>query len=192
MRYFCESYMILYPTETIYALGANVFDPLEMGRLYALKGRNKEKQVSWLVRNVDDISRYAILEGRAEEIASRFLPGELTLVLPLREEIIALHPDIPHMIGFRVSTDPEAQKVIADFMHEHDVPLTCTSANVSGMPTLPTPEKICAQFGERASMIDTIIDKGERSGVPTTVVRITGDTIEILREGAIARDDLLA
>lgn len=85
-----------------------------------------------------------------------------------------------------------AQKLVADFMAEHNAPLTCTSANVSGELPLATVPDILAQFGERASMIDTVIDDGPRTGTPSTVVKIVGDTLEVLREGAITEAALRA
>lgn len=183
--------MILYPTETIYALGANVFDPTEMDRLYTLKGRSKEKQVSWLVRDVRDIERYAVVGEIATKIAKRFLPGPLTLVLPLKQEIVEQYGLTDTTVGFRISTDPVAQKVIYEFMEKHGAPLTCTSANVSGMDTKPTVEEILTQFGGHEEMIGTVMDDGPRMGVPTTVVRVVSETVEILREGPILQGELL-
>ncbi len=76
-------------------------------------------------------------------------------------------------------------------MEQYDAPLTCTSANVSGMQTEETSEKILAQFGERASMIDIVIDDGLRGGVPSTVVRIIDEKIEILRDGPVVTSDVM-
>lgn len=181
--------MILYPTETIYGLGVNACDEGEIAKLFRLKGREEGKSVSWLVRELSDIERYAEVSAVAAKIAEQFLPGSITLVLPPKDTV----PDYRRQSGeisFRISLDPVAQQLIAEFIAEHDAPLTCTSANVSGEPPLPTPAEILAQFGERAGMIDRVIDDGPRSGAPSTVVRIFGDEIEILREGAIPAAEL--
>lgn len=180
--------MYLYPTETVYGLGSNVFDAHAMLDLYVLKGRSFDKQVSWLVRDLADIERYAEIEEKAVKIAERFLPGPLTLILPLKAEIIKEHNLDIKTVGFRISSDSYAQKLIADFMSEHNAPLTCTSANVSGMPTLASPEEILAQFNERAHTIDTIIDGGKREGVASTVVSVIDGNVQIIREGAIATE----
>jgi L-threonylcarbamoyladenylate synthase len=184
--------MILYPTETIYALGVNALDEAELRKLFALKGREEGKSVSWLVRNVEDIERYAILDSTARSLAERFLPGPLTLVLPVRPGVISSVVSTDGTVGFRVSPDEVAKQVIADFMSKYDAPLTCTSANLSGLPTMSTPEEILKQFGERASGVDTVYDDGLRSGLASTVVRVLDGKITILREGAIPVSDILS
>lgn len=183
--------MILYPTETVYGLGVSAFDHDALARLYELKGRDLEKSVSWLVRDIADIDRFAYLSARAQRLAEAFLPGRLTLVLPVRREVVPESLFKSELVGFRISSDPHAQTLIQEFMHAHDVPLTCTSANVSGMPTLATPREICMQFGEKANMIERIVDGGPRTGMPTTVIEVDGDTVTFLREGAIPRAEIL-
>jgi tRNA A37 threonylcarbamoyladenosine synthetase subunit TsaC/SUA5/YrdC len=69
-------------------------------------------------------------------------------------------------------------------MDEHDAPLTCTSANLSGRPTLAKPEQILEQFGQQAALIQRVIDDGLRSGQPSTVVKVVGDELEIIRLGS--------
>ncbi|MEM9336576.1 MAG: L-threonylcarbamoyladenylate synthase [Patescibacteria group bacterium] len=183
--------MILYPTETIYALGANALDDAAIESLNFLKGRGEEKFLSWLVRDIEDIAQYGELSSKAAEIASQFLPGPLTLVLPAKENI---PPDLrgpDNTVSFRISPDPIAQQVIAEFMEQHNAPLTCTSANVSGLATEQTPEAILKQFGDKASLIDKVVDDGPRSGQPSTVIKVVDDDIEIIREGAISAHAIL-
>lgn len=184
--------MILYPTETVYGLGVNALDEDEHKKLCTVKGRDERKTVSWLVRDVGDVERYGILSERAAKIAERFLPGPLTLVLPARESVPASFVRDDGTVSFRISSDPVAQKLIADFMGEYDAPLTCTSANLSGMPTRGMVPEILAQFGERAELIDTVIDDGPRKGVSSTVVRTVGEEVTILREGAVLASEILS
>jgi L-threonylcarbamoyladenylate synthase len=180
--------MILYPTETTYGLGVNVLDPEKLEKLYLVKGRDSAKAISWLVRDIADIERYAELSDTARRIAERFLPGPLTLVLPLRISVPGGYNVSRNAVGFRISSDPHAQALIARFMSEHDAPLSATSANISGLPTHESIEEILAQFGERASLISTVIDGGVRNGTPSTVVRVEGEVVEVLREGAISEE----
>lgn len=171
--------VILYPTETVYGLGVDARSNEALERLCALKGRDAEKAVSWLVRDIEDLEHYAVLNETAINIAKSFLPGPLTLVLPLK--------GAERTVGFRVSNDPHAQKLA----EEVGVPITCTSANVSGVETRATPKEILAQFGDNASMITRVIDDGPRTGTPSTVVRVVGGTPEILREGSIHVSDIM-
>jgi len=184
------SEIILYPTETIYGLGVNPFDSDAVQALYELKGRPDDKPASWLVLNLDDIKRYAVVSEAAATIAERFLPGRITLVLPALSEIESSLTAADHTLSFRVSADPVAQRVIEDFMLQHNAPLTCTSANVSGEAPQANSDAILRQFGDRAQMITQIVDDGERTGTPSTVVRVVGDQIEILREGAISEAEI--
>ncbi len=179
--------MILYPTETTYALGVSSFDSSELKKLYQLKGRDAKKAVSWLVRNLDDIERYAVMSPVARKIAERFLPGPLTLVLPWKEGLQMRECTI----GFRISSDPLAENLIHRFMEEYGAPLTATSANLSGVKTESSPEEILKQFGMEASMITEIIDGGVRNGTSSTVVQVEGSVVEILRVGAISKELLL-
>lgn len=183
--------IILYPTETLYALGVNALNATALEKLYTLKGRDSKKVVSWLVRNVEDITRYAHLPEKAERIAERFLPGELTLVLKVRESVsnAVVAPD--QTIGFRVSGDIMAEKIINAWMAEYNAPLTCTSANLSGAPTFSTPGEILQQFGEKARLIDEVHDDGPRKGLASTVVRVVDDEVTVLREGRISEREIL-
>jgi L-threonylcarbamoyladenylate synthase len=184
--------MILYPTETLYAIGVNALDSIEVGRLFALKGREEGKAISWLVRSVDDIRQFAEVDVVATKIAERFLPGPLTLVLRVKDEIPDLLVGPDRTVGFRISSDGMAQAIIDAFMSEYDAPLTCTSANVSGAPTLPTVGEILQQFGDQANLIDEVHDDGVRKGLASTVVKVTGGEVVVLREGAISEADILA
>lgn len=179
--------MLLYPTETIYALGVNALDKDAVGALFAFKGRDVGKSASWLVRGVADIEKYAVLSNTARSVAKRYLPGPLTLVLPARYIVPEFRREPDGEVSFRISSDPIAQKVIADFMAEHDAPLTCTSANVAGLPTCDTPAEIVEQFTEAGRDVDQldIVDGAERTGEGSTVVRIIDDQIEVLRQGSI-------
>ena len=184
--------MILYPTETIYGLGVNALDDSELERLFWLKGRDERQTVSWGVRDLADIEYYAEASDVAAEIIRAFLPGPLTLVLPAKSTVPASRQAPDRTVGFRIPGDVLARKIIADFIDTHGAPLTCTSANMSGLPPQPTVPEILEQFGERASEIETIIDDGTRSDVPSTVVRVVGDEITVHREGAISEADIRA
>ncbi len=177
--------MILYPTETIYALGALALDDAAIERLYAIKGREVGKPVSWLVRDISDIQAYAIVSDLAMSIAQKFLPGPLTLVLPAKEFVPDRFISPDKTIGFRISSDTLAQRLIEQVMRKYNMPLTCTSANVSGNPTLSLPADILLQLGECCRDVQ-VIDGGERAGVASTVVRVIGEEIVVLREGVIS------
>lgn len=180
----------LYPTETVYALGVNALDPKAITALRRLKGRSNEKTASWLVRSVDDIADYAEVSDLARKIADAFLPGPLTLILPALDTVSSDVTASDRTIGFRISRDPIAHDLIADYMEIERAPLTCTSANVSGAPTLPTPDEILQQFGKHAEKITHVIDDGVRKSLASTMVRVVKDEVTVLREGSISEHDI--
>jgi len=188
---YTKNMIILYPTETLYALGVSALDADQLHSLFLLKGRNKSQTASWLVRDIDDIHTYAELSETALKIAEYFLPGPLTLVLPAKDTVPdeRLAPD--KTIGIRISSDPIAHQLVCEFMLEHNAPLTCTSANVHGAPVFPTTGEILQQFGEKAQRIGEIIDDGPRKSLASTVVRIIDDEVTLLREGSISEKEIM-
>jgi len=182
--------MILYPTETLYALGVNALDEQALRILFAVKGRDGSKAVSWLVRGAEDIARYAEMDREAKKLASLFLPGPLTLVLPAKTHVPQCAVADDGTVGFRVSSDAMAATLIDAYMTKYDAPLTCTSANKSGAPTLNTTEEILEQLGAHASLVTEVYDDGPRKGLSSTVVRIQNGRVEILREGVISEQEI--
>ncbi|HMO78248.1 MAG TPA: L-threonylcarbamoyladenylate synthase [Candidatus Paceibacterota bacterium] len=179
--------LILYPTESVYGLGVNPFSKEALQRLYELKGRSETKPVSWLVRDLADIERYAEVNDVVRKLAQHFLPGPLTLVLELRSKYSQYGaPD--GTVGFRVSSDKVASTLVQDWFEMHKAPLTATSANLSDLPTPAATEEILTQFGENRHLITRVVDGGPRTGAPSTVVKVSNDgELQIIRESGITR-----
>ncbi|RKZ77516.1 MAG: hypothetical protein DRQ35_07520, partial [Gammaproteobacteria bacterium] len=167
-----------------------VFDQEALKKLYDIKERDESKSVNWLVRDIEDIKQYAEVGDKAAKIAEQFLPGPLTLVLSLKKSILVKYPFCNKTVGFRISPDPVAQKVTRDFMGTCGMPLTSTSANISGLPTQKTVPEILKQFGDNKIMIDTVIDDGERKGLPSTVIEVKEERLILHREGQILIGDI--
>lgn len=187
--------MILFPTETIYGIGVNPFDAKSIGELFELKGRDERRVSAWLVRSIDDMEEYAELSATAQKLAEAFLPGPLTLVLPAKDTVPDTLKSEKGAIGLRVSSDPQAQALIERFYNEHKAPLTCTSANISGMETEPTVELILKQFETYRpdfKGFTEVIDGGERKGQSSTVVRVIEDQVYVLRMGAVSETDIMS
>lgn len=172
----------MYPTETVYGLGVNPFDEAAWRTMCDIKGRPDRKPASWLVKDVSEIERYALVPETAERLIEEHLPGPLTIILKAKAHVPIYAQAKDGTVSFRVSSDPVAQELICSLDH----PLTCTSANLSGEETLSTPEAILRQLGQEAALITDVYDDGPRSGAASTVVRCTGNEIEVLREGAVA------
>ena len=170
--------VVAYPTETFYGLGVNALDELALARLRALKGRGADKAISILVSDVDMLSRVcATIPPLARKLIAKHWPGALTLVLPARD-------DLPQplveagCVAVRVSSHPTAQALVAAF----GAPVTTTSANNAGDPPASTPEAVEEMFQGRCRVIHAGATPG---GAASTIVRIRGTTLEVLRQGAI-------
>lgn len=178
--------IVLFPTDTLYGLAVDVRDAAAVARLIALKGRDVGKAISVILPSASEIGNYADVSDKARRLIEKHLPGPLTLVLPIKnKDLLYLAAD--GTIGIRVPNDPFTLELGGAF----NAPYTATSANVSGKSTLSSIPEILTQFGASANMIDLVIDAGPRvGGVGSTVVRVIGEEIEILREGALTASDL--
>ena len=163
--------LVAFPTETVYGIAVAATLPAAVERLYALKGRPKDKPMTVMVHDVADVrARCPVLPAAAERLMARFWPGPLTLVLKDAEG---------HMTGFRLPNHPLARRLV----REAGVPLLVPSANRSGNPPAVTAEGVLREF---PTELDMVIDGGSaQGGVPSSVVQVVGNDVQVLRAGAI-------
>lgn len=174
-RYLEGGGLALYPTDTLYALGAYALDEGAVKALYELKRRPLDRPVSVAVPpgRVGDVAE---TDGFDEVLG--LLPGPITLLLPALGELPA--PLVKEgKVGVRVPDDPGALSLL-----EQLSPLTCTSANVSGKGTAPRP-----QDSDLSSEVDIVIDDGPRAGPPSTVYDCVEG--EVIRAGGMDVGGLL-
>ncbi len=178
--------VIAYPTETLYGLGVDPFQPEALERLYRLKGRPAGRPVSLLVADA------AMLRGLVREVTpsarallEAFLPGPLTLVLEARADLPAALTAGTGKIGLRISSHP----LIPHLFARLSGPITTTSANPTGRPPAGRAEEIAAYFPRGVACI---LDGGPSAGsTGSTVVDLTGPQPAVLREGAIPANKVL-
>lgn len=175
--------VFVYPTETCYGLGCDATNRTLVNRVYAIKGRLFTKPISWIVADMETAKRYAIFSVKARELAKRFWPGPLTLVLPLRKEYKELAALVrSDWVGLRVSSHPVAREISSRVNR----PIVATSANVSGRGECYSVFETERQFSRQKEKPDIIIDSGALARVPpTTVVKVAEDNVEVLRQGVI-------
>ena len=179
--------VILYPTDTLYGLGANALSDKSVDAIYTIKGRDKNKPIHAVVADIDMAREYGECNDIAELLAQHFLPGPLTLVVPKRAGLESgIFRDM-QTVGIRI---PNNSFCIA-LAREVKVPITTTSANKSNEAPQYTLDAIATQLGESAQHVALAIDAGElRASLPSTVVEVSGKTIKILREGAILASEI--
>ena len=173
--------VVAFPTETVYGLAADPFNPEAIRRLFAIKQRPYTKPVLLIVSSEDQLELIAApLSDRAARCAHAFWPGPVSLVLDALEE---LPPEIaPHG---KVCVRCTAHEVAASLCTAFGAPLTSTSANLSGFSPATSAEAACLPG------VDLVLDGGDLPPFsPSTVY--DPDARLILREGAVGADELRA
>ncbi len=166
-----EGGVIIYPTETVYGLGASIFKKEGIKRIYEIKGRSFSKPVSVAVSSYDMIEEVAHLDESTREIIEKILPGPVTVLLEKRSVVPDRLSAGSSLIGVRFPDHQKALEII-----ESVGPITSTSANRSG-------EKDPVSVDEVEIEADMIVDGGRcRIGVSSTVVDLVSK--RILRRGA--------
>jgi L-threonylcarbamoyladenylate synthase len=173
--------LIVYPTDTVYGLGADPKDEEAVKRLVKAKKR-ETKPIPVLCDSLTSALKLAWLNPKSVELARKYWPGALTIVAPLRVEIpFPLHQGTG-TVGVRVP----ASKLCILLLRLCGGFLTGTSANVSGRPVCRTAQEAMRQLGTR---VDIVLDGGRLEGMASTVVRVADEGIEVLREGPIGVND---
>ena len=173
--------VIVFPTETLYGLGADALNGQAVDKVFQLKGRDPNNPIPVIVADLAMVQMLvAAIPETAKELMERFWPGPLTLVLPARSTIPAPLVNAAGGVGVRISSQPIATQLAARL----DRPLTATSANPSGKPPARTVDEAKGYF---SNSIDIFIDGGKlESKTGSTVVEVLESKIKIIREGEIS------
>ena len=177
--------LVAFPTETVYGLGANALDPVAVAKIFAAKGRPATNPLIVHVANANQIPPLvADWPVIARELAEKFWPGPLTIVVPKS----SLIPDIVTGSGATVALRCPNHPVALALLNAAGVPIAAPSANRSGELSPTTAEHVRKSL---AGTFDFLLDGGPcPGGLESTVVEITGTGIRILRPGLIGAAEL--
>lgn len=164
---------VVYPTETVYGLGADVFSENAILKVYEAKKRPLAQPISIAVADFDMLAAVAFVEPGAEEFLETFLPGPVTVVLKAKHSVPGILTGGTGMIGVRIP----AHELAIGLIERYDSPITATSANLHGAKEPSSPDECTVPR-------DLFIDGGRLPGIPSTVVDLADRTI--LRRGASA------
>ncbi len=175
--------LVAFPTDTVYGVGALVFDGKAVESIYVAKDRPIEKAIPVLIADADEMDKVGLdIPDIARRIAARFFSGPLTCIIP-KQPTLPSAISATATVGVRVPDHEVARALL-----RAAGPMAVTSANISGQPSPSTAEEVFAQLNGR---IPLIIDGGKTpGGVPSTVVDCTSDEIKILREGPISLEEI--
>lgn len=176
--------VVAFPTETVYGLGADVRNPMAVARIFELKERPHFDPLIVHIADMDQLKELTSLrDPRIYELAHAFWPGPLTMVLPKSD----LVPDIVTSglptVGVRMPDHPMAQELI----RKAGCPLAAPSANKFGKISPTEPWHVRKHLPD----VDMILEGGKtRVGIESTVIALRPDGFQLLRPGAVTRDDL--
>ena len=175
--------VIVCPTDTGYALAANALDTKAIVKVFNLKGRAYSNPIHVAVSSLEMAERYARISPEAERLAHSFLPGALTLVLPKKEVVPSLLVAGYDTVGIRI---PD-HKVMLDLAAMTELPITATSANVSGQPTPYSVPEVINLLGGVVEQVALILDQGliPSRGL-STIVDLTVSPPQLLRQGLVS------
>ena len=168
--------LVIIPTETVYGIAANMFDVQALARLYEIKQRPKEKPFTVHIDEKIRIEEFATrIPVSAYKLVDKFWPGPLTVILKSKDG---------GTVGLRLPDNRIARDIIA----EARIPVVCPSANISGKPAATSFQEALRDLN---GLVDFAVDGGVSTwGVESTVVDLTGEQIQILREGAVKKEEI--
>jgi L-threonylcarbamoyladenylate synthase len=172
--------VIGYPTETVYGLAVDAYNEEALKKLFMIKGREMNKPISLLVRDMQMLEEVASrIPALARNLIRGHWPGALTIIFTASEKCSPILTGQRGTIGVRISPHRIVQTLLDSFKR----PITSTSANLSGMPSLSDSHEVYRVFRGK---IDLLIDGGRAKGEgESTVIDVTVSPPRVLREGAV-------
>ena len=177
VRLFDDGAVVAYPTDTIYGLGCDFRNRQAVERVYRIRELDRHRPLAFLFPDLADIARYAQVSNTAYRIMRRIFPGPYTVELEATREIPKVVMARRKRIGIRVPDEPVLRAILTGLGR----PIMSTSAKTPEDEFLLTAFDIERTYGDK---IDCIIDSGPVPGLPSTVLSLVGDAVQVIRAGA--------
>lgn len=169
--------VIVYPTDTTYGLGCDIFNRKGIKKIYQIKQRDARKPFSFICSDLAEVSNYAQVSNFAFKIMKRHFPGKYTFVLEATRTVPDAVTTKQKTVGIRIPDNAIVQAIVRELGH----PLVTTSANLSGTET---PQDPCEIENELGRMVDMVVDGGILLAEGSSVISLLDDGTEILRQGS--------
>jgi tRNA threonylcarbamoyl adenosine modification protein (Sua5/YciO/YrdC/YwlC family) len=186
-----EQRVILYPTDTIYGLGADIASKTAIDRIYALRKLDDKKPLSLVVGSLSEASRYAVIDNDCFRAMKRMLPGPYTFILRATREAPRMGDAKRRTVGIRMPAHPVALALVralgrpllsaSAIIEDEDRDLRDDDDDEPRGPETSDPIALAEHYGPDVAMV---IDAGPLSGVPSTIIDWSDDTPVIVRRGA--------
>ena len=180
-----EGKTVIFPTETVYGLGANALDENAVKKIYEAKGRPSDNPLIVHIHNKEEVYDLANdVNEKAEVVMGKFWPGPITIILNKKSIVPKTTSGGLDTVAIRMPS----HKIAREIIKQAGVPIAAPSANISGRPS-PTKAKHVQE--EMNGRVDGIVLGGDSNfGLESTVLDLTGDIPMILRPGSITKEDL--
>jgi tRNA threonylcarbamoyl adenosine modification protein (Sua5/YciO/YrdC/YwlC family) len=171
--------VIIYPTDTIYGLGCDIFQQKAIARIAQIKQVDPAKaQLSFICNDLSDLSKYTKSIGTPlYRLLKNYLPGPYTFILPASKEVPKILQSKKSTIGLRIPDNNIARTIV----HELGHPILSASLPGEMVEEYTDPELIYENF---KNLVDIVVDGGIGGMVPSTIIDCTKDAYELVREGA--------
>lgn len=174
--------VIAFPTDTVCGLGVIYDDFIAYEKLNRIKNRAPDKPYTMMVADLEDINKYAYVDLKVEKLIKKYMPGKITLLLKVKDNVPPFVTHNTNKIGIRI---PDVS-FIRNIIRYIKSPLLVPSANKSGMPALTNMEDVKKVFKNEVSYY---IDGNSLALKPSTIVDMC-DTIKVIREGDISAEEI--
>ena len=177
--------LVIFPTETVYGIGANGLDKNAIKKIYEAKQRPLNKPISLLVSNIGMIESVAKdITDIEYAIIKKFFPGPLTIILKKKKIV----PDVLTAGSDTIGIRMPANNIALNLINYAGVPIATPSANISGKPSGTNLNDIMKDF---AGKVNCFIDDGpSKIGLASTIVKVVDGKVHILRQGSISIDEI--
>ena len=176
--------IVAFPTETVYGLGADATNPSGAEKIFKAKGRPSDNPLIVHLADASDAGKYGYVSDLFQKLAERFMPGPLTVIVPKKEIIPDSVTAGLDTVGLRVPSN----KIAHSFIEACGTPIAAPSANLSGLPSTTTAEHVITDLAGKVDMI--LCGEPSEIGVESTVIKITDNSVVILRPGYITKEML--
>jgi tRNA threonylcarbamoyl adenosine modification protein (Sua5/YciO/YrdC/YwlC family) len=172
-----EGGVIIYPTDTVYGIGCDIFNKQALDRVKEIKSNPDIKLLSFICPNLKDIAKYAKVSDFAYKAMKRLLPGPFTFILPAARNVPKKLWSKRKTVGIRIPDHPVALKIVEGLGN----PIVSTSTTTRKGELLIDPMEIRSVFDFQ---VDLMLASGNLSGKPSSVIDLSGDEPVVVREGA--------
>ena len=177
--------VVAFPTETVMGLGVVFNNRKAYDRLNKVKERPEDKPYTLMVKDIEEIAKYAVINEATQRVIDAFMPGSITILVNVKKNSVPSY--VTHntnIIGIRVPTNIEANILL----NMVAIPLLVPSANKSGSKPALNSEEVKQIFG---SEIDYVMSGTARGEVPSTIVDLTKETPKVVRPGPISEEEIM-